>query len=124
MRDSFIGEEFDEGRFIGIVGIDDIDLGRKGEGVRSIFDRRFGGIRIGECIVGKFEDCLCIGLNIDEVIRGREGEFDRSSGKSVVGFGRRDFFDKFGEVIGVIYEFFVFIVDNVGINVVEEIRVV
>lgn len=124
MRDSLTGEELDEGRFTGTVGTDDTDSGRKGEGARSILDRRSGGTRIGECTVGKFEDRSCIGSDTDEVTRRREGELDRSSGKSVVGLGRRDLFDKLGEVTGVIHELLAFIVDNVGTNVVEETRVV
>lgn len=124
LRDSLTGEELDEGRFTGTVGSDDTDSGRKGEGTRGILDRRSRGTGIGECTVGKFEDSSCVGSDTDEVTGRREGELDRSSGKSVVGLGRWDLFDKLGEITGVVHELLAFVVDNVGTNVVEETRVV
>lgn len=124
MRDSLTSQELDEGRFTRTVGTDNTDTGRKGEGAGGILDRRPGGTGVGECTVGKFEDRSCVGSDTDEVTGRREGELDRSSGKSVVGLGRRDFFDKLGEVTGVVHKFLALVVDNVGTDVVEETRVV
>lgn len=122
--DEFISEYVDEGGFVGIVGINDGNMGIEWVLEGDVGNLGFGGVRVLEGYFGGMENGFGFGFDVFEEIGFGEGEFYVGGIEFVVGFGSGVFFDKFSEVVFVVFKFEVFVVDDVLVYVVEEIIVV
>jgi hypothetical protein len=124
VRESFSGEELDEGRLSGSVGSDDSDTRRERDGAGDVLELGLLGTRVGEGAAGHLEDGAGLGANTHERTGRGEGELDDRVGEGVVGLSGGPLLDKLGEVALVVVELLLLVVDDVGADGVEESRVV